>query len=183
MSEQQMRHGTFMHALRTDCRTEPSSSMSRSRRCTVIVVTSGSLMPADREAQRDRTKQRKRIVDGAGHPDRQRYDSCQVDSTLMGINLPLVTNVSHSKRRLSRYLLATTFCRPSTSLWQHESLTIQSKFSSGNQAMFTYDVMFEQPIGAVGTANLMTFGGEKIKEIELFYDPRPLVETPVASKE
>jgi hypothetical protein len=50
---------------------------------------------------------------------------------------------------------------------------IVTKFASGNQAVFIYEVNFNEPIGPMKTASLMTFAGDKIKEIEVFFDARP----------
>ena len=52
-------------------------------------------------------------------------------------------------------------------------LVLKAKFAAGNQAMFTYDLLFVEPIGPVRTANLMTFEDDKIRDVELFYDARP----------
>jgi hypothetical protein len=52
-------------------------------------------------------------------------------------------------------------------------LEILSRFSSGNQAMFMYETHFNQPVGTVKAASLMTFIGDKIKEIEVLFDARP----------
>ena len=56
---------------------------------------------------------------------------------------------------------------------QVKGVTVKSKFATETQAMFTYDLMFEQPIGPTRTASLMTFDHDKITEIELFFDARP----------
>jgi len=52
-------------------------------------------------------------------------------------------------------------------------LEILSKFSSGNKAMFLYETHFNQPVGTVKAASLMTFVGDKIKDIEVLFDARP----------
>ena len=52
-------------------------------------------------------------------------------------------------------------------------LNILHKFSSGNTAMFIYDVTFNDPVGVVRAASLMTIEGDKIKEIEIIFDARP----------
>lgn len=54
-----------------------------------------------------------------------------------------------------------------------KTVTIKSRFASENQAIFTYEMDFGPPIGTSRAANLMTFEGDKIKEIELFFDARP----------
>jgi hypothetical protein len=53
------------------------------------------------------------------------------------------------------------------------SLRVRAKFSSENQAMFAYDIVFGPPIGVARAANLMTVEGEKIREMELVFDARP----------
>ena len=53
------------------------------------------------------------------------------------------------------------------------STRLRAKFSSENQAMFVYDVVFGPPIGVSRAANLMTVEGEKIREMELIFDARP----------
>ena len=50
---------------------------------------------------------------------------------------------------------------------------LQSKFASGNQGMFIYEIQFKDPVGKVKAASLMTVEGDKIKEIEVFFDSRP----------
>jgi hypothetical protein len=52
-------------------------------------------------------------------------------------------------------------------------LHILSKFSSGNQAMFLYEITFNDPVGVVKTASVMTMEGDKIKEMEVIFDARP----------
>ena len=54
-----------------------------------------------------------------------------------------------------------------------KGLRIRSKFASGNQAVFTYDMNYNEPIGLVPAALLMTFEGDKIKDLEVYYDARP----------
>ena len=54
-----------------------------------------------------------------------------------------------------------------------KGLRIRSKFASGNQAMFTYDIDYNEPIGLVTAAILMTLEGDQIKDLEVFYDARP----------
>ena len=50
---------------------------------------------------------------------------------------------------------------------------ITAKFSSGEQAIFTYEMNFNEPVGIVKTASIMAFAGDKIKDIEVFFDARP----------
>jgi hypothetical protein len=54
-----------------------------------------------------------------------------------------------------------------------KDLNILSKFSSGNQAMFLYEAHFNQPVGTIKAASLMTIEGEKIREMEVIFDARP----------
>lgn len=54
-----------------------------------------------------------------------------------------------------------------------KSLKIRTKFGSENQAMIVYDVDFPEPVGLTRTAALMTFQGDMIVKIELFFDARP----------
>jgi hypothetical protein len=66
-----------------------------------------------------------------------------------------------------------------------KSMRVKSKFSSENRAIFTYEMDFGPPIGIVRSANLMTIEGDKIKEMELFFDARPFDEKagPSSSKQ
>jgi hypothetical protein len=52
-------------------------------------------------------------------------------------------------------------------------LEVLSKFSSGNQAMFLYETRFNEPVGTVRAASLMTIEKEKIREMEVIFDARP----------
>ena len=54
-----------------------------------------------------------------------------------------------------------------------KELRILSKFSSGNQAMFLYETQFNQPVGTVKAASLMTIENDKILEMEVIFDARP----------
>jgi len=54
-----------------------------------------------------------------------------------------------------------------------KALKVCSKFASGDQAIFTYDFICADPIGACRTAELMTFKDGLISGIELFFDARP----------
>ncbi len=54
-----------------------------------------------------------------------------------------------------------------------KSLQVRSKFAAGNQAIFTYDFVCVDPVGICRTAELITFKGDKIAGIELFFDARP----------
>ena len=53
-----------------------------------------------------------------------------------------------------------------------KGLRIKSKFASGNQAMFTYELNFNEPVGIVSSAILITFEGDQVKGLEVFYDAR-----------
>jgi hypothetical protein len=52
-------------------------------------------------------------------------------------------------------------------------LRILSKFSSGSQAMFLYEAQFNEPVGMVKAASLMTIENDKIREVEIIFDARP----------
>jgi len=52
-------------------------------------------------------------------------------------------------------------------------VSVRARFASGNQAMIVYDFVLREPIGVTRTANLMTFEGELIRSVELFFDARP----------
>jgi hypothetical protein len=54
-----------------------------------------------------------------------------------------------------------------------KELRILSKFSSDNQAMFLYETHFNEPVGMVKAASLMTIENDKIREIEVIFDARP----------
>jgi hypothetical protein len=54
-----------------------------------------------------------------------------------------------------------------------KDLQILSKFSSGNQAMFIYEAHFNEPVGTVKVASLMTVESDKIHEMEVIFDARP----------
>jgi hypothetical protein len=54
-----------------------------------------------------------------------------------------------------------------------KALKVRSKFASGDQAMFAYAFVCENPIGVCRTAELMTFQDGLISKIELFFDARP----------
>jgi hypothetical protein len=53
------------------------------------------------------------------------------------------------------------------------TVRLKSKFASDNQGMFIYEIQFNDPVGTVKAASLMTVEGDKIKEIEVFFDARP----------
>jgi len=52
-------------------------------------------------------------------------------------------------------------------------VNVRSKFANGNQTLYAYDFICKEPIGVSRIAELLTFEGEKIKSIELFFDARP----------
>ncbi len=64
----------------------------------------------------------------------------------------------------------------------HQGIIVKSRFSSQDQAIFTYEIKFPDPIGVSRTANLMTIADSKIKSIELFYDARPFEKMIAAQK-
>lgn len=51
-----------------------------------------------------------------------------------------------------------------------QSIQIRSRFSSGNQIMFAYDMIIPEPIGKFRAAVRMEFIDGLISQIELFYD-------------
>jgi len=53
-----------------------------------------------------------------------------------------------------------------------QDIQIRSRFASGNQIMFAYDMIIPAPIGEFRAAVLMEFTDEKISKIELFFDAR-----------
>jgi hypothetical protein len=54
-----------------------------------------------------------------------------------------------------------------------ERTRLRAKFGTDNEAMLAYDFILKPPIGAVRTANLITFEDGLIRSIELFFDARP----------
>ena len=59
---------------------------------------------------------------------------------------------------------------------QFDTLTIRAKCASGNHAMLAYDLHCSEPIGRFRAAALVTVEGERVKSVELFFDPRSLLE-------
>ena len=57
-----------------------------------------------------------------------------------------------------------------------QDIQIRSRFSSGNQIMFAYDMIVPAPIGKFRAAVLMEFADQLISKIELFYDASPFQE-------
>lgn len=57
-----------------------------------------------------------------------------------------------------------------------QDIQIRSRFSSGNQIMFAYDMIVRPPIGKFRAAVLMEFTDRLISKIELFYDASPFEE-------
>jgi hypothetical protein len=55
-----------------------------------------------------------------------------------------------------------------------KEVRIRSKFESGSEAVLIYDFVFVDPIGSIRTAARLAFQNGKIRDIELFYDPRHL---------
>ncbi len=64
-----------------------------------------------------------------------------------------------------------------------QSLKVQSKFASGDQAIFTYEFICAEPINVCRTAELMTFKDGLIIGIELFFDARPFEKLAQAQKQ
>lgn len=58
-------------------------------------------------------------------------------------------------------------------LRKSRGVRVKSKFASGNHGMFIYEIQFNDPVGKVKAASLMTVEGGTIKEIEVFFDSRP----------
>ena len=54
-----------------------------------------------------------------------------------------------------------------------QDIQIRSRFSSGNQIMFAYDMIVRPPIGKFRAAVCMDFTDRLISKIELFYDASP----------
>lgn len=54
-----------------------------------------------------------------------------------------------------------------------KDVSIRARFAAGNQAMLVYDFVLQEPLGVTRTANLMTFEGDLIRSVELFFDARP----------
>ena len=52
-------------------------------------------------------------------------------------------------------------------------VNVRSAFAEGNQTLYAYDFICREPIGVSRIAELLTFEGEQIKSIELFFDARP----------
>ena len=57
-----------------------------------------------------------------------------------------------------------------------KTVTIRAKLGEGNVVMLVNDLEFPDPVGMFPTAVLMRFQEGLIERIELFYDPRPLLE-------
>lgn len=55
---------------------------------------------------------------------------------------------------------------------QLDNVIVRAKFATETQAMLVYDFVLKEPIGVTRTANLMTFEGELIRSVELFFDAR-----------
>ncbi|MCE2991596.1 MAG: nuclear transport factor 2 family protein [Alphaproteobacteria bacterium] len=57
-----------------------------------------------------------------------------------------------------------------------QDIKIRSRFATGNQIMFAYDMVLHAPIGKLRAAVLMEFTEGFIYKIELFYDSSPFQE-------
>ena len=54
-----------------------------------------------------------------------------------------------------------------------KELKIDTRFFSGDQALFTYDFNCVEPIGVCRTAELITVTDGLVARVELFFDARP----------
>lgn len=55
-----------------------------------------------------------------------------------------------------------------------KEVRIVSKFEFYNEVVLIYDFVFKDPIGSQKTAAHFTFDSDRVRNIELFYDPRHL---------
>ncbi len=55
-----------------------------------------------------------------------------------------------------------------------ERLEVRAQFVAGERGMFAYDFVCREPIGVCRTAELVHFQDGLIRDIELFFDARPL---------
>lgn len=53
---------------------------------------------------------------------------------------------------------------------------LRSLFINANQAIFVYDFVCPEPIGVSRVAEMIAIDGGRVKEVELFYDPRPFLQ-------
>jgi len=58
-----------------------------------------------------------------------------------------------------------------------QEISIRSRFASGNQIMFAYNMTLPAPVGQFPAAVMMDFTNRLISRIELFYDTRPFQPT------
>jgi SnoaL-like protein len=58
-------------------------------------------------------------------------------------------------------------------MWRLQKINVRGRFQSGNQVVLIYDFVCAEPLGMCRIAEFLSFEGEKIKDIELFLDPRP----------
>ena len=54
-------------------------------------------------------------------------------------------------------------------------LTIYSKFGKEDQTVIVYELMCPAPVGKIRAVSLMNFKFDLIARVELFYDPRPFL--------
>ncbi len=54
-----------------------------------------------------------------------------------------------------------------------KTLTNRTQFVAGDRAMFSYDFVCGEPVGVCRTAEQVRIEDGRIREIELFFDPRP----------
>ena len=57
-----------------------------------------------------------------------------------------------------------------------KTLANRAQFVAGDRAMFSYDFVCLEPVGVCRTAEQVRIEDDLIREIELFFDPRPFVE-------
>lgn len=93
-------------------------------------------------------------------------------------DIPKITSLAHAEIHF-KMPLAEVFNRDGflmavrRMLANVKEIQILSKFSSGSQAMFLYEAHFNEPVGTVKAASLMTIEGDKIREMEAIFDARP----------
>jgi hypothetical protein len=63
-----------------------------------------------------------------------------------------------------------------------KEVQILSGFSSGKEAMFLYEAQFNEPVGMVKAASLMTIENDQIREMEVIFDARAFDKVNVTSE-
>ena len=56
-----------------------------------------------------------------------------------------------------------------------QSIEFRAGFANDNQVMIAYNAIFPDPVGKFPTAIYVTFKDGLMSQMELFYDPRPLL--------